>query len=716
MNKSTLFATTALGTAILTLSPAAGQIAGGAPVGAAPVIGAAPPETITVTAQRLNEARNGIETDLGATTYNIGEVAIQATPGGDNTLLNQVILQAPDVAQDSFGQFHVRGEHAGIQYRLNGIILPEGISFFGQTLSPRLVESMKLVTGALPAEFGLRTAGIIDITTKSGALDSGGDISFYGGGHSTINPSAEYGSTIGNVTFFLSGDYLTDLLGIESPDGSHTPIHDRTKQYHGFAYVEDVLDPNDRISFVAGTSHDDFQIPQQFGVQPSLGLTVRGQTMFSSENINENQREITHFGIASFQHAETVWDVQTSLITRFSSLYFSPDVLPDILFTGIGQQAQKRNTAFAWQTDSAFRLIEGHTVRAGFFIQADRSTSNTTSQVLPVDDNGNQTTDVPITIIDNSGKTEKIYSVYIQDEWKIFPTFTVNYGVRYDDYEAYSSGSQVSPRVNAVWQPFMGTVLHAGYSKYFSPPPFELVGTETITKFANTTNAPVTTQNDTPQAERANYFDAGINQIVIPGLTVGVDSYYKQSHNLIDEGQFGAPIILTPFNYEHGRQYGAEFTANYTSPVFTAYVNLALQHAIGNHWVSSQFNFSQDDQNYVATHYIDLDHEQHFSASGGASYLLDHTRVSADVLFGSGLRATPDTGPPNGTHLPYYTQVNFGVQQSIDLPAVGGLIARFDIINAFDEKYEIRNGTGVGVGAPQWGPRRGFFGGLEKTF
>ena len=173
----------------------------------------APPEMITITAQRLNEARNGIQTDVGASTYSIGEVAIQSTPGGDNTLLNQVILQAPDVAQDSFGQFHVRGEHAGIQYRLNGIILPEGISFFGQTLSPRLVESMKLVTGALPAEFGLRTAGIIDITTKSGALDTGGDISFYGGSHSTINPSAEYGGTSGNVTYFVSGDYLTDLLG-----------------------------------------------------------------------------------------------------------------------------------------------------------------------------------------------------------------------------------------------------------------------------------------------------------------------------------------------------------------------------------------------------------------------------------------------------------------------------------------------------------------------
>ena len=76
-------------------------------------------------------------------------------------------------SQDSFGQIHIRGEHNGLQYRLNGIILPEGISVFGQTLDPRLISSMKLITGALPAEYGLRTAGIIDITTKSGLLAAG---------------------------------------------------------------------------------------------------------------------------------------------------------------------------------------------------------------------------------------------------------------------------------------------------------------------------------------------------------------------------------------------------------------------------------------------------------------------------------------------------------------------------------------------------------------
>jgi outer membrane receptor for ferrienterochelin and colicins len=207
---------------------------------------------------------------------------------------------------------------------------------------------------------------------------------------------------------------------------------------------------------------------------------------------------------------------------------------------------------------------------------------------------------------------------------------------------------------------------------------------------------------------------------------VGLDTYYKQSHNLIDEGQFGAPIILTPFNYLYGKQYGAEFTINYTTRDFTAYLNLAAQSAKGKQIDSAQFNFAPADLAYIANNYIHLDHEQQKTASGGISYLWRDTRFSADFLLGSGLRSDLDlppgqttayggTGIPNGAHLPYYTQVNTGLSHLFTIPGAGTLTARFDVINLFDKEYQIRNGTGVGVGAPQFGPRRGFFFGLSKS-
>jgi outer membrane receptor for ferrienterochelin and colicins len=175
--------------------------------------GAQIPEQIVITGA-LNMARSQIEPQIGASTYTVDAGAIDASPSGDNTLLNQVILQAPDVAQDSFGQLHIRGDHNGLQYRLNGIILQEGISVFGQTFSSHLISSMSLITGTLPAEYGLRTAGIIDLTTKGGLLMPGGSVSLYGGIHGTIQPSFDYGGSAGDFSYFISGDFMMNNLGI----------------------------------------------------------------------------------------------------------------------------------------------------------------------------------------------------------------------------------------------------------------------------------------------------------------------------------------------------------------------------------------------------------------------------------------------------------------------------------------------------------------------
>jgi hypothetical protein len=682
-------------------------------------------DAITVIAQHLNDARSSIQTQTGASTYVIDEAAIAAAPGGDNQLLNQVIMQAPDVAQDSFGQFHVRGEHNGLQYRLNGIVLPEGISVFGQSLDPRLISSLSLITGALPAEYGLRTAGIIDLKTKSGVIDSGGAISLYGGSHGEIAPSINYGGSFGNINYFVSGDFLRNDLGIESPDGRSNPIHDHTTQYHGFGYFEDILDENDRLALALSTSTGKFQIPNRSGQQPGFvnadgsPLAVKGQTTFASENLNENQREINHFAVLSWQHSQGAFDVQTSVTARYSSLTFTPDPLGDLLYNGIAQNAYKQNVAYALQSDGAYKLNDAHTVRAGVFLQSDHSKSLTTSQVIALDSNGIQINDIPVSIVDNSYKTEWIESTYLQDEWKIVPALTVNYGLRFDHFTAYTSAHQVSPRINAVWQALPDTTVHGGYARYLSPPPFELVGNETVTKFAGTTAAPAVTLADTPKAEQANYYDLGVQQKIFQRFTVGLDTYYKQSHELIDEGQFGAPIILTPFNYVNGKQYGVELTGNYTGDAFSAYLNLAGQSAKGKTFDSAQFNFPQANLDYVATHYIHLDHEQQFTASGGASYLWQDTRFSGDFLVGTGLRASlvqPDGSViPNGAHLPSYTQINLGASHVFHFDHAGTLTARFDVINAFDKIYEIRNGTGVGVGAPQFGPRRGFFVGVSKS-
>ena len=94
------------------------------------------------------------------------------------------------------------------------------------------------------------------------------------------------------------------------------------------------------------------------------------------------------------------------------------------------------------------------------------------------------------------------------------------------------------------------------------------------------------------------------------------------------------------------------------------------------------------------------------------SYRIGSTLLSADALYGSGLR----NGFANTQHLPGYTQVNLGLLQNLNLPGIGKLDARFALINAFDKTYQIRDGSGIGVGAPQFGPRRALYAGISKAF
>jgi hypothetical protein len=252
------------------------------------------------------------------------------------------------------------------------------------------------------------------------------------------------------------------------------------------------------------------------------------------------------------------------------------------------------------------------------------------------------------------------------------------------------------------------------------PPPFELVTPTAIALFNNTTNAPAVQQDDTVRAERSHYFDVGVNQVIVPGLTVGLDGYYKLARNLIDEGQFGAPIILTAFNYAKAYVAGAVFTISYDQGPWSIYGNAAYSCAMGNDITSAQFNFKPDELAYIAQHYIHLDHDQTWTGSGGIAYTFNkdtkyQTRVSLDFIAQSGLRASTPT-VPNGASLPEYAAVNASIVQKLDLGIGAGTELRLDVLNIGDAVYEIRNGTGVGVGAPQFGIRRAILAGLTQRF
>ena len=248
-------------------------------------------DTVEIISEQLDIVRLQIQPSLGHSTYYFGPEALETIPQGENAPLNQVILQMPAVAQDSFGQIHVRGEHANVQFRINGVELPEGLSVFGQALETRFARSVSLLTGALPAQYGFFTAGVLDIQTKTGLTNPGFALTMYGGSFNWLEPSFEYGGHEGPVDWFFTGDHLSNERGIENPAPTYNAIHDATQQLHGFSYMSGIIDPDTRVSVIGGAFDGRFQIPNNPGQIPSLGLNVLGQTTFNSIFLNEVQHE-----------------------------------------------------------------------------------------------------------------------------------------------------------------------------------------------------------------------------------------------------------------------------------------------------------------------------------------------------------------------------------------------------------------------------------------
>ncbi len=733
----------------------------------------------------FDQARGALYTTIGTASDTIGHDTIDVLPQGDAAPVEKVLLQAPGVSQDSAasGLLHVRNDHANVQYRINGVMLPDGVTGFGSIFETGLIGTMSLVTGALPAEFGLRTVGLVDITTRTDVFNNSGSIGFYGGSHGTITPSIEYGGTFGStcpspnapvaekapplsatgdcfpgVQYFFTGRYLQTDVGIENPTPAYNAIHDFSQQEKGFAYMSAFIDPTTRLSLIAGTAVSAFQIPNvpgqpvgQMG-NPPVGSAF-GISSFNSALLNENQIEDTQYAVLALQKSVNGFDGQLSYFTRYNYLHFTPDPVGDLLLNGVASDISRESYTNGIQADGSYQINPAHTLRTGFTVSAEQAFVGNSSLVEPCvicdgSDNG-----APETIVDNAAKLGWLLGAYIQDEWKLTDKLTINAGLRFDQMYEFVNANQLSPRLSFTYKPFADTTFHAGYARYFTPPVLVEAAPVNIALFNATTGAPPAGQaNDPVLPERSHYFDAGVDQKIPFGCgapaakdcttpDLGVDAYYKIATDLLDNGQFGQALVLSAFNYAKGINEGIEFSANFHSGNFQAYGNLAVAQQKATDVVSNQYLFDNTtplpdlggltEFQYIQTHWIYTDHNQFVTASAGAAYEFCGrpayageglslsadgfswcgTRLSADMIFGSGLR----NGDANISTVPPYAQFNIGIAREFLLPNDPKPVTiRFDVVNLFDTVYLIRDGTGIGVFAPQYGPRRGFFVGVSK--
>ena len=638
-----------------------------------------PAEQLNAKSNGFDQARSNLYTTTGTTSDTISHDTIDALPQGTNATVEKVLLQAPGVSQDTAGAglLHVRNDHANVQFRINGIMLPDGVTGFGSVLDTGLIGTIALVTGALPAEYGMRTVGLVDITTRADAFNNSGSVSYYGGSRGTIQPSFEYGGTFGancpantgasatakpsaadstcfgGVQYFFTGRYLQTTEGIENALPTLNAIHDFSQQERGFAYMSTFVDPYTRLSLIFGTATASFQIPNVPGVSLNQGITSAfGVSSFDSTQLNERQDENTQFGVLALQRSVNGFDGQLSYFTRYDNLHFIPDPVGDLLLNGIASDISRVAYTNGVQGDASYVITPAHTLRMGFTVSAEQTWVDNTSWVEALGAPGAGTcaaaatggqcgVEPPFSITDDTAKLGWLAGIYVQDEWRITDKLTMNYGARFDQMWQYVDANQLSPRVSFTYKPWQYTTFHAGYARYFTPPVPVEAAPANFALFNNTTGAVSVPQGSPVLPERSHYFDAGVDQKIplrcysssakdCPTLDLGLDAYYKLAKDLIDNGTFGQALVLSAFNYADGVVQGIEFSAKYHDGGFQAYGNLAVgqEKAIGP--VSNQYLFNNaipladlgglTQYQYLSTHWIYTDHTQLVTGSAGAAY------------------------------------------------------------------------------------------------
>ena len=255
------------------------------PTATAAATPASPAAQLAAKSSVFDQARSNLYTTIGTNVTTIGHDTIEDLPQGSNATVEKVLLQAPGRLAGFRGQRpaacpqrsrqrpvpHQRRDAARRRHRLR------------QHLDTSLIGSIALITGALPAEYGLRTVGLVDIKTRTDAFNNSGSVSMYGGSQGTITPSFEYGGTFGgNCPATTTTDarhasrHRPRRLLCRRPVLLHRPlsadhgraskirrprssaIHDFSQQEKGFAYMSAFVDPTTRVSLIAGTSDQQF--------------------------------------------------------------------------------------------------------------------------------------------------------------------------------------------------------------------------------------------------------------------------------------------------------------------------------------------------------------------------------------------------------------------------------------------------------------------------
>ena len=668
-------------------------------------------ETVTVQAPRIGGP--GVSPS-GANQYSVTAQDIDALPAGANTALSDVLAQMPGVAIDQNQQIHIRNtEGPQFQYQINGVLVPLDINTnppFLSMINPLFIKQVDLLDGILPARYSYATGGVVDIETKDGCEQPGGSVTIFGGQRGTFQPSVQYGGCAGRLSYYISTLYSQSNTAFSSATPGPDAIHDWTNQGQGFGFFFYALDAYTKLSVIASAAGSNNQLPNVPDLTPQFTLAGAGALPSSDINSYLNFRDyLTIVALKGTPYQDLSY--QLAYAAHSISESFRPDNAGELIYQGVASTASHNDLDNTLQGNLTWKR-GAHTLGTGFYLGVYRVIADDNSLVFPVDPTtGAQSSDTPISIVNNTHATNIVSGIYVNDLWQIDDRLRANLGLRFDDLTGFTSRKQIDPTANLSWLLTPDTTLHGGVARYMQVPSFQGISPTAQAAFAGTTAAGPP-GIATPLTEDDYEVDVGVVHRVGPGLTLSEDNYYEVTHDYLDTGQFGDVPIFAPFNYAHGYIWGSELALNYKGHSLSAYANLT----VGRNWQKSvstgQFNFPADELAFINSQYIVLDHQPLFGASTGATYDWKPYSFSVDAVYSSGLRA----GFADEQPLPPVIQVNLSAQRAFTIPGIGEVIDRLILLNILDRVNLIRPAEGIGIFQSAYGPRFTIFNSLTIPF
>jgi hypothetical protein len=244
---------------------------------------------------------------------NLPRQALRELPGGEDRPITEAVATQPGFVSDALGNIYARGNHANIQYEIDGIPVPDSVgSLFAASIPVRLVDSLDIYTGGMPAEFGDRLGAVVNLATRRAGDNPDGAVQIRYGSYQTVEPGVAYAARLSpRVGVFAGGSVLSSQRALDPP--SIIPIvHDDGFIARAFARLDYRPCDENRYELFATFAHNRFQIPIDPSVvpldpsQPNLVRPVdqfgNASPLFIPRDTNATETEDELFVAGSYTH------------------------------------------------------------------------------------------------------------------------------------------------------------------------------------------------------------------------------------------------------------------------------------------------------------------------------------------------------------------------------------------------------------------------------